>query len=148
MRYGKVIVALFAAAMLLIGYLCVTRFMTSTAQSSIVESTTQQETLQLTVGVSRNEYGFSDVAFLGGNKVWAVGYDGHDPQRMYYSEDAGLNWKAKAILTGGFTLTGITFVTAQEGWAVGNNGTIVHTRNGGETWEQIKRPTESDLNEV
>ncbi len=148
MRYVKVTVTFFATAMLFIGYLCVTRFVISTAQTNVRESTSRQETLQLKVGVSRNEYGFRDVAFLSGNKVWAVGYDGHDPQRIYFSEDAGLNWKAKAVTTDGFTLTSVTFVTAQEGWAVGNNGTILYTSDRGETWKQMKRPTESDLNEV
>lgn len=148
MRYGKVLVTLITVVVLLLGYLCVNRLMTSTAQSDTVELLTKQQPLQLTTVASRNEYGFRDLAFVDGNKVWAVGYDGHNPQRMYYSEDAGLNWKAKTILTGGFTLTSVTFITAQEGWAVGNGGTILHTRNGGETWEQIKRPTDSDLNEV
>lgn len=38
-------------------------------------------------------------------------------------------------------LLGVDFVTNKVGWAVGENGTILHTRNGGITWEAQSNPT-------
>lgn len=38
-------------------------------------------------------------------------------------------------------LLGVDFVTNKIGWAVGENGTILHTRNGGITWEAQSSPT-------
>jgi hypothetical protein len=33
-------------------------------------------------------------------------------------------------------LASLFFVDSQTGWAVGANGTIVHTKDGGQTWKQ------------
>ena len=38
-------------------------------------------------------------------------------------------------------LLGVDFVSKKLGWAVGENGTILHTRNGGVTWEAQSSPT-------
>ncbi len=38
-------------------------------------------------------------------------------------------------------LLGVDFVSSKLGWAVGENGTILHTRNGGITWESQSNPT-------
>ncbi len=34
------------------------------------------------------------------------------------------------------TLYGVCFVDLQQGWAVGNGGVILHTADGGKTWER------------
>lgn len=38
-------------------------------------------------------------------------------------------------------LLGVDFVSEKLGWAVGENGTILHTRNGGITWDAQSSPT-------
>ena len=38
-------------------------------------------------------------------------------------------------------LLGLDFISNKEGWVVGENGTILHTRNGGVTWESQSNPT-------
>ncbi|MCG9127119.1 hypothetical protein JT359_05900 [Candidatus Poribacteria bacterium] len=38
-------------------------------------------------------------------------------------------------------LLGLDFVSNKKGWVVGENGTILHTRNGGVTWESQSNPT-------
>ena len=38
-------------------------------------------------------------------------------------------------------LLGVDFVSKKLGWVVGENGTILHTRNGGVTWEAQSSPT-------
>lgn len=46
------------------------------------------------------------------------------------------------------TLHAVTFVDATEGWAVGEQGTIWHTIDGGETWERQKSGTRACLKAV
>ena len=38
-------------------------------------------------------------------------------------------------------LLGLDFISNKKGWVVGENGTILHTRNGGVTWESQSNPT-------
>src|SRR5712692_10156530 len=69
--------------------------------------------------VARYKYGqyeFTDVAMLNGREIWAVGYDGRDPEKMYYSKDAGNSWEPRAVKTGQWTLNAITFADEQNGW--------------------------------
>jgi photosystem II stability/assembly factor-like uncharacterized protein len=89
-------------------------------------------------------YGFFDVALADG-EMWAVGYNGRDPKLVYHSRDYGTTWETISVPSPGFTLKRISFPDVQNGWAVGGYGTIMHTSDGGRTWEQLKRPTEADL---
>ena len=45
-------------------------------------------------------------------------------------------------------LNGVFFINASEGWVVGNNGTLLHTRNGGATWTSEPSGTTQDLKSV
>lgn len=45
-------------------------------------------------------------------------------------------------------LRGVSFVNAQNGWAVGNKGTILATQNGGQTWSSQGRVLESNYLDV
>jgi photosystem II stability/assembly factor-like uncharacterized protein len=40
------------------------------------------------------------------------------------------------------------FLDQNRGWAVGSNGTLLATVNGGETWTTMKRPTEDALHDI
>ncbi len=73
---------------------------------------------------------FYDVA-QSGNAIWAVGYFG----KIIRSMDAG---KTFTTLNSGTTvpLLGISFINDKEGWVVGDAGTILHTKDGGTTWEK------------
>jgi len=42
----------------------------------------------------------------------------------------------------------IAFVDSQHGWAVGGNGSMIRTRDGGKTWELLKPPTKAELHAV
>lgn len=48
-------------------------------------------------------------------------------------------------LTGHDTLLDVDFVSASEGWAVGKNGTILHTTDGGDSWTTQTSNTTNDL---
>jgi photosystem II stability/assembly factor-like uncharacterized protein len=74
-------------------------------------------------------------------KAWTVGFYGS----IAHSDDWGYTWQMQK--SGVYeTLNGIDFINDNEGWIVGNNGTILHTTNGGVSFieeEQIdEMPTE------
>lgn len=113
-----------------------------TPQAQSVEE--QQTKISLVTIAPRFEYGrfgFSDIAILNGDEIWAVGYDGQDPQRMWYSGNGGNSWEVKPAPTGGFTLHNIFFADQQNGWAFGGQKIFIRTSDGGKTWTQGQLPT-------
>jgi len=128
-------------------------FTRPTHKSTILETKVpvQQEQFIIEPVVSRHEYGqydFSDIAILQSGELWAVGYDGQDPRRMWNSTDGGRHWQRISIQSKGFVLHAIDFADSQNGWAVGNNGTIMATHNGGKTWQATRHWTTADLTNV
>ncbi|MEA1676906.1 WD40/YVTN/BNR-like repeat-containing protein [Nitrospirillum sp. BR 11163] len=68
-------------------------------------------------------------AALAGNRLVAVGERGH----ILLSDDNGHSWR-QAPAPANATLTGVRFIDARQGWAVGHDATILHTADGGESW--------------
>jgi len=66
-----------------------------------------------------------------GARVVAVGALGH----VILSEDGGKSYRQARQVPVDFTLTGVCFANAHEGWAVGHGGSIMHSSDGGETWD-------------
>jgi photosystem II stability/assembly factor-like uncharacterized protein len=66
-----------------------------------------------------------------GGRLVAVGERGH----VLYSDDKGQSWQ-QGKMPFRRMLTGVDFIDAQRGWAVGHQSMIFHTRDGGETWER------------
>lgn len=64
-----------------------------------------------------------------GTRLVAVGERGH----IVYSDDSGRNWY-QAEVPVQVTLTAVHFPDVQHGWAVGHDGVILHTKDGGQTW--------------
>lgn len=75
-----------------------------------------------------------------GSKIVAVGERGH----ILMSKDDGLTWKQIPSPTR-TTLTAVYFADADEGWAVGHNGIMLHSSNGGEWWENVNSELEPDM---
>ena len=74
-------------------------------------------------------FDFYAVAIFGEN-IWCAGTPG---TRIFYSRDNGKSWASSA--TGVFApLRSIHFISPSLGWAVGELGTILATRDGGKTW--------------
>jgi photosystem II stability/assembly factor-like uncharacterized protein len=65
-----------------------------------------------------------------GSRLVAVGEHGI----VIYSDNNGRNWRQAAVPVN-VTLTSVEFATPQEGWAAGALGVILHTTNGGLTWQ-------------
>jgi photosystem II stability/assembly factor-like uncharacterized protein len=64
-----------------------------------------------------------------GDRLVAVGQRGH----VVYSTDGGGAWKQGSVPVSA-DLTGVFFVGDKQGWAVGHDGVILATADGGATW--------------
>lgn len=77
-------------------------------------------------GIASN-YNLQDVFFIDKNTGWTVSLNGV----ILKTTDGGTNWSVLSSST--YSISGIHFINASEGWAVGN-GTILRTTDGGATW--------------
>jgi photosystem II stability/assembly factor-like uncharacterized protein len=66
-----------------------------------------------------------------GEQVWVAGSPG---TRVFHSPDGGQNWQPFAT-SQNVPLRAMTFVDDQNGWAVGDLGTILSTTDGGRSWQ-------------
>ncbi|CAG4882286.1 Repeat-containing protein [Georgfuchsia toluolica] len=64
-----------------------------------------------------------------GRRLVAVGPMGH----ILVSDDAGKNWKQVAVPLSS-DLVAVQFPTAKQGWAVGHDGVVLHSDDGGLSW--------------
>ncbi|MDF0729509.1 YCF48-related protein [Pseudomonas entomophila] len=65
-----------------------------------------------------------------GQRLVAVGAHG----LIVVSDDAGRSWRQVPVPVS-VTLTAVDFPTPTEGWAVGHAGSVLHTRDAGESWQ-------------
>ncbi len=82
-------------------------------------------------------YDYFDVYFADEQHGWLVGGLDTDPYtpKLYITTNGGMAWNEVALPQNAHTLRAITFVDRNRGWAVGERGTILHTTDGGQTWE-------------
>lgn len=116
--------------------------------TAIPGTTIQTQFVELTPVLSSGQdlrHAFRDVAIIDNARMWAVGYDGHDPRRLWRSVDGGESWQIVPIRSTGFTLSAIDFPDDLHGFAVGGYGTIVFTNDGGENWAQLRQRTSAHL---
>jgi photosystem II stability/assembly factor-like uncharacterized protein len=67
---------------------------------------------------------------VAGKRLVAAGARGH----IVYSDDLGASWQ-QAKVSVSADLTALHFANAQQGWAVGHEGVVLHTRDGGASWQ-------------
>ena len=65
------------------------------------------------------------------SRLVAVGERGH----ILYSEDACTSW-VQAQVPVSVNLTAVCFPTYEKGWAVGHDGVVLNTEDGGKTWKK------------
>jgi photosystem II stability/assembly factor-like uncharacterized protein len=76
-----------------------------------------------------------------GERLVAVGEWGH----VVLSDDGGKTWRQARSVPTRMTLTEVVFADAKLGWAVGHDAVMLHTSDGGETWElQFSAPEEQE----
>ncbi len=69
---------------------------------------------------------------VAGERIITVGEYGH----IIYSDDDGDTWTQASGVPTRITLTAIAFSDDQNGWVVGHDAVILHTSDGGTTWER------------
>ncbi|MBX5478773.1 MAG: NupC/NupG family nucleoside CNT transporter [Pyrinomonas methylaliphatogenes] len=74
------------------------------------------------------------VAFAGRERAFIVGETSDGRGLVIRSDDGGKNWQRKQT-SAAHTLRGVWFVDRDNGWVVGDGGQLLHTRDGGETWQ-------------
>lgn len=75
-----------------------------------------------------------------GERVVAVG----DHGIVLLSDDQGRQWRQARSVPLSTPLTGVSFVDARHGWAVGHWGAILSTADGGESWQVQRLSSEED----
>lgn len=101
---------------------------TTYAQSSGQTVNIVQKPAAKFVAPERNQILSATVA---GGRIVAVG----DRGVVLLSDDQGASYRqAKSVPTRA-TLTAVSFVDEKSGWVVGHWGVILHTQDGGETWQ-------------
>lgn len=73
---------------------------------------------------------FNGVA-MAGKRIVGVGQRGH----IVWSDDQGKNWTQAAVSVSS-DLTSVCFSSQYQGWAVGHDGVVLHTADGGTTWNK------------
>lgn len=66
-----------------------------------------------------------------GERLVAVGAYG----TILYSDDSGASWR-QARVPVQVSLTGVSFPTPEQGWAVGHDAVILHSNDAGESWHR------------
>ncbi|MBS4015482.1 MAG: hypothetical protein KGZ86_03500, partial [Candidatus Latescibacteria bacterium] len=80
-------------------------------------------------------YDFFDIHFIDSLHGWVVGGNDRTMSAVIMkTQDGGLNWQSVTIPTQAKYLRGLKFIGSTHAWAVGRNGTILHTSNSGNTW--------------
>jgi photosystem II stability/assembly factor-like uncharacterized protein len=66
---------------------------------------------------------------LAGKRLISVGWRGH----IVYSDNQGKSWTQASVPVSS-DLTAVSFPSPQNGWAVGHDGVVLHSSDGGATW--------------
>jgi photosystem II stability/assembly factor-like uncharacterized protein len=66
-----------------------------------------------------------------GERLVAVGQRGH----IVYSDDSGQHWSQASVPVSA-DLNALSFPSARQGWAVGNDGVVLHSQDAGASWRK------------
>lgn len=94
-------------------------------------------------------YRFAGIYFIDATHGWATGSSLPTLTNDYFkTSDGGVTWQSQTSSFTKQTLWGVDFVDEITGWAVGVDGTILHTTDGGKTWIHQASPSVSWLKKV
>lgn len=80
---------------------------------------------------------YAAIGFADSLHGWAIGDGGEIIRTITGGISDGnpwTGWQSSPNPAQGATLSGVTVISANEAWAVGNSGTVLHTTNSGQTW--------------
>lgn len=89
-----------------------------------------------------NPTGLWSLFFHTPDSGWASG------RKLMRTVDGGRTWTAATLRTAGERLNDIVWIDEKDGWAVGENGLVLRTRDGGAFWEDIASGTARQLHAV
>ncbi len=76
-----------------------------------------------------------------GESVWMTGYNGNDEAFVFRSYDAGDSWESFAVDTAVTDrIRAIAMINDNDGLATVDDGSVIKTADGGETWETVTVP--------
>ena len=85
---------------------------------------------------------FRGLDYIDSENIWVVG-EQNGLGTIFHGKSDGTGWHIEAQVPIGGPMLDIQFTDGSTGWAVGTGGTILHTSNAGETWnQQISKVTE------
>lgn len=91
---------------------------------------------------------FSSMDVRSPNEVWMCGYNGS----IYHTRSAGRDWDKKRngndFTKPRYHLRDILFTDDMNGYAVGENGAVIYTDDGGDHWMEFDRFTTQHLNKI
>jgi len=93
------------------------------------------------------DYGQYSIDFVDRNIGYVAGAEAGKGS-VHKSNDGGQTWVEKPLGGDYPVLRGLNFISANEGWVVGDDGFIAHTTNGGDTWDLQASGTGKDLDAV
>jgi photosystem II stability/assembly factor-like uncharacterized protein len=80
-----------------------------------------------------------------GDEIWVCGYNGG----VFHTTNGGGSWErlrnGNDITIPGYHLNGIVFKDSRHGWAVGENGILIYTDDGGHHWAEYDKFTTNAL---
>ena len=83
-----------------------------------------------------------------GEEMWLCGYMGS----IYHTTDGGNSWQTlrngNDITLPRYYLMDILFTDEQNGWAVCDNGKVIHSDDGGQHWEEYNQFTTNSLRSI
>lgn len=97
----------------------------------LLAQTDQTDLQEIAIPVKAPSHVFLNAVALAGSRLVAVGEHG----TIIYSDDEGVSWKQASVPVN-VLLNAVAFANAQDGWAVGHFGVVLHTRDGGKTWQK------------
>ena len=71
----------------------------------------------------------NSISFCNAKSGWAVGTG-----LILHTDDSGVTWESQRTGIGKEVFFGISCISPEQAWAVGQDGIILHTENGGKTW--------------
>jgi photosystem II stability/assembly factor-like uncharacterized protein len=81
-------------------------------------------------------YDFFDIKFKDSLEGWvAGGYDSTMEACIYHTLDGGQSWNLQQLPQDAKYLWSLELIDGNKLWAVGRNGTIIHSGDGGNSWE-------------
>lgn len=85
------------------------------------------------------------IFFIDNNNGWIAGSDGSGNAQISNTTNGGILWNLQSVPLISSSLFDVFFLNTSDGWAVGTNGKVVHTTNGGSTWALVNVGTTHDL---